>query len=132
MSSFDFSHFVAAQEPIFPLVLQELQKGHKRSHWMWFIFPQLQGLGRSTMAQRFALESTAHAQAYLSHPVLGPSLVECCELLKLHPDKSATEIFGYPDNLKVQSSLRLFAQAAGESSLFDQLLQQLETADDEI
>lgn len=131
MSNFDFSHFLAAQESIFPLVLQELRQGRKRNHWMWFIFPQLQGLGHSAMAQRFALESAAHAQAYLAHPVLGPRLVECCELLTLHPDKSATVIFGYPDNLKIYSSLSLFAQAAGENSLFNQLLHQLRTVDED-
>lgn len=73
MSNFDFSHFPAAQESIFPLVLQELRQGRKRNHWMWFIFPQLQDLGHSAMAQRFALKSAAHAQAYLAHPCFRPT-----------------------------------------------------------
>ena len=124
MSDMSADNFINAQTPIYPLVLQELAQGKKRTHWMWFIFPQIQGLGRSAMAQRFALANLAHAQAYLQHPVLGTRLRECAELLLAHPDTSALEIFGTPDDLKLHSSLTLFALAAEPDSVFAQLLQQ--------
>lgn len=116
--------FINAQNPIYPLVVQELAQGKKRTHWMWFIFPQIQGLGHSAMAQRFALDSLAQAQSYLQHEVLGARLLECAELLLAHPDKSALEIFGKPDNRKLHSSLTLFALVAEQGSVFERLLQQ--------
>lgn len=119
-----FEQFTQAQNPIYPLVLQELSQGKKRTHWMWFIFPQIQGLGHSEMAQRFALENLTQAQDYLQHEVLGTRLHECAALLLNHPDKTALEIFGTPDNLKLHSCLTLFALAAGQESVFSQLLAQ--------
>lgn len=119
-----FDQFTQAQNPIYSLVLQELTQGKKRTHWMWFIFPQITGLGHSEMAQRFAIESLSQAREYLQHEVLGARLIECAELLLQHPDKSALEIFGQPDNLKLHSSLTLFALAAEQNSVFKLLLQQ--------
>lgn len=119
-----FNNFIQAQNTIYPSVIKELTEGHKRTHWMWFIFPQVKGLGHSTMSRRFAIESLEQAKEYLQHDVLGARLIECAELLLLHPDKSALDIFGSPDNLKLQSSLTLFAFAAGNKCVFEQLLSQ--------
>ena len=119
-----FDDFVHAQNTIYPSVINELSQGKKRTHWMWFIFPQLHGLGYSSMAQRFAIQNLTQAQEYLQHEVLGKRLLECTELLLMHADKSALQIFGSPDHLKLHSSLTLFTLAAGEGSVFEQLLQQ--------
>lgn len=119
-----FNQFELAQNAIYPVVIKELTEGEKRTHWMWFIFPQIIGLGHSEMAQRFAIENLSQAREYLQHEVLGARLMECADLLLLHPDKSALEIFGEPDNLKLHSSLTLFALAAEQGSVFEQLLQQ--------
>ena len=124
MNSTVLNDFIQAQNPIYPMVLQELAQGKKRTHWMWFIFPQIQGLGSSAMAQRFAIDNLAQAQAYIQHPVLGARLRECAELLLAHPNKSAFEIFGKPDNRKLHSSLTLFALVTEEGSVFERLLQQ--------
>ncbi len=124
MPRYLFDDFVQAQNTIYPLVLKELAAGKKRTHWMWFIFPQIVGLGHSEMAQRFAIESLSQAREYLQHKILGARLTECAELLLAHPDKSVLEIFGKPDNLKLHSSLTLFALAAEQNSVFAQLLQQ--------
>lgn len=96
MNSAVLNDFIQAQNPIYPMVLQELAQGKKRTHWMWFNFPQFQGVERSGMAQRFAIDSLAQAQAYIQHPVLGIGLRECAELLLAHPDKNALEVFGKP------------------------------------
>ncbi len=119
-----FNDFIQAQNTIYPSVIRELTEGQKRTHWMWFIFPQVKGLGHSAMARRFVIESLEQAKAYLQHDVLRARLMECAELLLLHPDKSALNIFGSPDNLKLQSSLTLFAFAAGNDCIFEQLLYQ--------
>lgn len=119
-----FKNFIQAQNTIYPSVIKELTEGHKRTHWMWFIFPQVKGLGHSKTSRRFAIESLEQAKAYLQHEVLGARLIECAELLLLHPNKSALDIFGSPDNLKLQSSLTLFAFAAGNKCVFEQLLYQ--------
>ncbi|WP_350560949.1 DUF1810 domain-containing protein [Psychrobacter sp. CAL346-MNA-CIBAN-0220] len=124
MSEAFFKGFIQAQSTIYPLVIKELTQGKKRTHWIWFIFPQIEGLGHSVMARRFALQSLAQAQEYLQHDVLGLRLLECAELLLQHADKSALDIFGTPDNLKLHSSLTLFALAANKGSIFEQLLQQ--------
>ena len=115
--------FVEAQGPVFQTVLAELQSGRKRSHWMWFIFPQIRGLGHSSTAQYYAIGSLAEAEAYLKHPVLGPRLVECCQLVNRIESRSATEIFGYPDDLKFRSSLTIFARAAPEERAFADALE---------
>ena len=119
-----FDDFIQAQDTIYSQVIEELTQGRKRTHWMWFIFPQVKGLGHSKMSRRFAIESLEQAKAYLQHEVLGARLIECTELLLSHPDKSALNIFGSPDNLKLQSSLTLFAFAAGNKCVFEQLLSQ--------
>ena len=110
--------FVRAQEPIIDRVMTELRAGHKTSHWMWFVFPQLQGLGHSPMAQRFALCSRAEAEAFLRHPILGPRLRECTRLVNAADGRTIEEIFGHPDDLKFRSSMTLFAHAAPDNRVF--------------
>lgn len=107
--------FVQAQEPVIERVMAELRAGRKASHWMWFVFPQIQGLGHSPMAQRFAIASRAEAEAYLLHPVLGPRLRECTRLVNDVAGRSIEEIFGYPDYLKFRSSMTLFAHASADN-----------------
>ena len=107
----DFAHFLAAQDPVYPAVLAELRAGRKASHWMWFVFPQLMGLGHSPMAERFAIGDIAEARAYLAHPVLGPRLVAATELVNAVEGRSAQQIFGSPDDLKFRSSMTLFGRA---------------------
>ena len=120
---FHLQRFVDAQQPIYATALGELRAGRKRSHWMWFIFPQIAGLGRSTMAQEFALSSLDEAAAYLAHPLLGPRLRECTALVAGIEGRSVGEIFGYPDDLKFRSSMTLFARAAPEERIFALCLQ---------
>ncbi len=115
--------FVDAQAPVYPQVLAELRAGHKRSHWMWFIFPQIAGLGRSETARYFAIASRAEAAAYLEHPILGPRLRECCHLATLVEGRSAREIFGTSDDMKFRSSLTLFAAVAPHDVVFATALQ---------
>lgn len=110
--------FLEAQEPVFKQVLAELSQGRKTSHWMWFIFPQLRGLGSSSMAVKFAISNLAEAKAYLENPVLGPRLVECTQLVNSVENRSIEDIFGYPDNLKFRSSMTLFHRAAPEEQAF--------------
>jgi uncharacterized protein (DUF1810 family) len=105
---FDLQRFVDAQEPVYQRVLEELRRGRKASHWMWFVFPQIAGLGSSAMAQRFAIGSNAEAAAYLKHDVLGPRLVECTRLVLAARDRSITDILGSPDDMKFRSSMTLF------------------------
>ncbi len=114
----DLSRFVQAQDPVMAQVRRELGAGRKDSHWMWFVFPQLAGLGRSAMARQYSVGSLAEAQAYLEHPVLGPRLVECTELVNKVTDRSAQEIFGSPDDLKFRSSMTLFAAVRPGASVF--------------
>jgi uncharacterized protein (DUF1810 family) len=122
--SFDLERFVAAQSGgTHDGVIAELRSGRKRSHWMWFVFPQLRGLGRSATAQRYGIAGLAEAQAYLQHPVLGKHLIECAEVLEaLGRGNSATDIFGPTDAMKLRSSLTIFAQAAGPGSIFERLI----------
>jgi uncharacterized protein (DUF1810 family) len=108
---YNLKRFEEAQAPVYARVCEELKRGEKTSHWMWFIFPQIRGLGRSPMAERFAIESLEEARAYLGHPVLGGRLRECTELVNAVEGKSALEIFGEPDDLKFRSSMTLFAKA---------------------
>jgi uncharacterized protein (DUF1810 family) len=110
--SYDLERFVAAQEPHFAQVLAELAAGEKMSHWMWFIFPQLRGLGASATARRFGLAGLGEARAYLAHPLLGARLRECTRRVLAVQGHTAARIFGYPDDLKFRSCLTLFAQAA--------------------
>jgi uncharacterized protein (DUF1810 family) len=114
----EFSHFVAAQAPVYAEVEAELRAGRKTSHWMWFVFPQLSGLGHSDMARRFALGSLGAARAYLAHPVLGSRLRHCTGLVNAVEERSAHAIFGSPDDLKFHSSMTLFHLAAPTEALF--------------
>jgi uncharacterized protein (DUF1810 family) len=115
--------FLEAQDPVYDQVCSELKDGMKRSHWMWFIFPQITGLGSSATAAKFAMSSLEEAKEYLQHPVLGARLVECTELVNRIPGKSIHDIFGYPDDLKFHSSMTLFAKAAPENPVFKQAIQ---------
>jgi uncharacterized protein (DUF1810 family) len=111
---FDLQRFVDAQHGICEQACAELAAGCKRSHWMWFVFPQLKGLGRSATAQHYGIASKAEAQAYWAHPLLGPRLKQCTDLVLAVDGRSAQQIFGPPDDLKFRSSMTLFAQATGE------------------
>jgi uncharacterized protein (DUF1810 family) len=114
--------FVAAQDAVYDDVRRELAAGRKETHWIWFIFPQLLGLGRSPMSQKFGLASLKEAQSYLRHVILGPRLRECTQLMLAAPNRSIGSILGYPDDLKFRSSMTLFAAAAPEDLLFDAAL----------
>jgi uncharacterized protein (DUF1810 family) len=120
---FDLQRFVTAQEPVYDTVLAELRAGRKRTHWIWFVFPQLRGLGRSATADRFGIASLAEARAYLEHPVLGSRLRECTRLVQRLEGRSAEDVFGFPDVLKVRSSMTLFARAADDDADFDAVLE---------
>jgi uncharacterized protein (DUF1810 family) len=113
---YHLQRFVDAQASCFAQVLSELAAGQKRSHWMWFIFPQIHGLGSSGMAQRFAISGLEEARAYLLHPILGPRLLECTALVNAVQGRSVGDIFGYPDDLKFHSSITLFAAASSQDT----------------
>jgi uncharacterized protein (DUF1810 family) len=120
---YKLQRFVDAQNPVFEQVLQELRDGCKRGHWMWFVFPQIRGLGRSQMARKFEISSRAEAEAYLRHPILGPRLRECGLLVAQVEGRSVAEIFGYPDDMKLRSSMTLFAHATADNRVFIDVLQ---------
>jgi uncharacterized protein (DUF1810 family) len=115
---YNLQRFVDAQRDVYEQVRSELREGRKRSHWMWFIFPQIAGLGRSHMAEAFAIGSKDEAAAYLDHSVLGPRLRECTELVTQVQGRTLEQILGYPDNLKFRSSMTLFAQAGADNQIF--------------
>lgn len=120
--AFDLQRFVDAQRDIYQRALAELEDARKRSHWMWFVFPQLAGLGSSSMARRYAISSAAEARAYLDHDVLGMRLTACTEAVNRHPGRSAREIFGEPDDVKFRSSMTLFAEIGREVPCFAEAL----------
>ncbi|OBI16305.1 calpastatin [Mycobacterium sp. E2327] len=122
MDPFDLKRFVDAQAPVYRDVVDELRAGRKRSHWMWFVFPQLRGLGSSPTALHYGISSLEEARAYLEHEVLGPRLRECTRLVNAVPGRSAEQIFGSPDDLKLRSSMTLFAQATDDNEDFLALL----------
>jgi uncharacterized protein (DUF1810 family) len=122
---YDLQRFVDAQEHVYGTVLEELRGGRKRSHWIWFVFPQLQGLGHSPTAVRFGISSLDEARAYLAHPVLGPRLRECTRLIARIEGRSVDDIFGWPDNLKVRSSMTLFIRATDDNAEFRPVLDKL-------
>ncbi len=129
---FDLQRFVEAQAPVFERVCAELEAGRKESHWMWFVFPQMKGLGMSEMSVRFAIYSLDEARAYLAHPVLGPRLRECVEAVMGVQGRGAERIFGYPDDMKFCSSMTLFARASEEGSVFASALERFfEGSEDE-
>ena len=115
---FHLQRFVEAQEPVYAQVCAELRQGRKNSHWMWFFFPQIRGLGHSPAAQYYAISGQQEAAAYLRHPVLGARLQECTQLVNAVEGRTVEDIFGYPDDLKFRSSMTLFAQAAPEEEIF--------------
>ena len=117
------SRFLDAQGPVYEQVQLELRRGRKASHWMWFIFPQIVGLGASPMAKEYAITSLDEARAYLKHPVLGQRLGECVDLVNGIEGRYVEEIFGHPDHLKFQSSMTLFSQAAPDDRRFTDALQ---------
>lgn len=114
----DLQRFVAAQALVYPRVVSELRAGRKQSHWMWFIFPQIEGLGFSAMAQKYAIGSRAEAVAYLDHPVLGPRLRECTRLVNAVDGKDIHAILGSPDDMKFRSSMTLFAKVVADNADF--------------
>lgn len=123
----NFDHFLRAQAPVYATVLEELRQGRKRSHWMWFIFPQIAGLGHSAMARKFALSSLNEAKGYLAHDILGVRLRECTDAVLGQasgpgPHPSAHEIFGAPDDLKFRSAMTLFHRAAPQDKRFEEAL----------
>lgn len=115
--------FVDAQDPVYGRVCAELRRGRKETHWMWFVFPQMKGLGHSAMAARYGISSQAEAEAYLKHPILGSRLRECTRLVNEIEARSIDEIFGYPDNLKFRSCMKLFASATPDNAVFLQALE---------
>lgn len=119
---YDLQRFVAAQAPVYEQVCAELRAGRKATHWMWFVFPQVEGLGRSATARKFAIASRAEAEAYLRHPLLGARLRECTRLVNLVEGRSIHEIFGSPDDLKFHSSMTLFARVAADDAVFTEAL----------
>jgi uncharacterized protein (DUF1810 family) len=128
---FDLRRFVNAQVRVYDTVLAELRAGAKRSHWIWFVFPQLRGLGHSATAARYGVSSLDEARAYLAHPVLGPRLRECARLVAGIDGSSADDIFGWPDNLKVRSSMTLFARATDENAEFRAVLDKFYDGEDD-
>jgi uncharacterized protein (DUF1810 family) len=116
--AFNLQRFVDAQSKVYDSVCAELREGQKRSHWVWFIFPQIKGLGHSATAAWFAISSREEAQAYLRHPVLGPRLIECTGLVNLVEGRPASQIFGYPDDLKFRSCMTLFAKVTADNQVF--------------
>ena len=119
---YNLQRFVDAQREIFGQVLSELREGRKQSHWMWYIFPQIKGLGSSPMAQRYAILSLDEARAYWGHPILGGRLRECTQLVTAARRQSIEDILGYPDNLKFHSSMTLFAHATNHDAVFEDAL----------
>jgi uncharacterized protein (DUF1810 family) len=120
---YNLRRFVNTQQSIYDDVLRELREGRKRSHWMWFIFPQIEGLGHSAMAREYAISSREEAEAYLRHPVLGQRLEECARLVAAINGRSIEDIFGYPDYMKFRSSMTLFSNVAPHREIFDECLQ---------
>jgi uncharacterized protein (DUF1810 family) len=129
---YDLNRFVRAQEHEYARALSEIRDGRKRSHWMWYIFPQFEGLGFSSTSRKYAIKSVAEAEAYLRHPVLGPRLEECCKAVIGVDGQSAYAIFGSPDDFKLRSCVTLFASVAPAGSVFERVLEKyFEGAPDE-
>ena len=128
---FDLQRFVDAQERVYDTVIDELAAGRKRSHWMWFIFPQLRGLGSSPTAVRFGISSADEARAYLAHELLGPRLRECTKLVARIDGRTAEEIFGWPDDMKLRSSMTLFARAADDNADFVAVLEKFYSGEED-
>jgi len=119
---YDFDRFVSAQDAVYETALAELKAGRKETHWMWYIFPQIEGLGESQTSAFYAILDKTEAKAYLAHPVLGPRLVECTKAALQHAGKGAPALFGHPDDLKFQSSISLFSRAKPCDPVFEEAL----------
>lgn len=119
---FDLNRFVVAQENVYQTVISELNTGNKQSHWMWFIFPQIDGLGTSTTARFYSIKNIDEASAYLNHPIVGKRLLECSAILLTINDKSADDILGFPDYVKLQSCMTLFSIAFPQEKIFKEVL----------
>ena len=128
---FDLQRFVDAQDGVYGSVIDELRSGRKRSHWIWFVFPQLRGLGHSATALRYGISSLEEARAYLANQVLGPRLRECARLIVDIDGRSAQDIFGRPDDLKVRSSMTLFARATDDNADFRAVLDKFYDGDED-
>jgi uncharacterized protein (DUF1810 family) len=120
---YDLNRFLQAQQNAYQRALSEIRSGRKRSHWMWYIFPQYDGLGFSSTSKRYAIKSVAEAEAYLRHSVLGPRLVECAEAVLGVEGRSASEVFGSPDDIKLRSCVTLFAAVSPPGSVFERVLE---------
>lgn len=119
---FNLSRFISAQSGVYERVLLELRAGQKRTHWMWYIFPQIEGLGQSTTTKYYAIKSLEEARAYVNHPVLGPRLLQCAEAVLAIEGRKVSDIFGYPDDMKLKSSMTLFSYVADPDSVFVSVL----------
>ena len=119
---YDLNRFIEAQEVNYADALSELRAGRKSSHWMWYVFPQLAGLGHSAMSYRYGIRSEDEARAYLAHPILGPRMSECAEAVLAIENRSARDIFGSPDDLKLKSCATLFAHVSPPGSVFERIL----------
>lgn len=119
---YNLNRFVQAQQSVYEQALSEIKSGKKRSHWMWYVFPQFDGLGLSDTSKRYSIKSIAEAKAYLSHPILGSRLIECAEAVLSIEGRTANEIFGSPDDMKLKSCATLFSSVSPGKSVFDQLL----------
>ncbi len=120
---FDLNRFTSAQEGVYGTALAELRSGRKRTHWIWFIFPQIDGLGHSSTSQYYAIKSVEEARRFLDHPVLGARLLQCAETVLAVEGRSVSDIFGYPDDMKLKSSMTLFASVAEDPSVFVRVLE---------
>lgn len=120
---FQLERFIQAQETVYQQALKELKNGKKKSHWIWYIFPQLEGLGHSATSKHYGIKSLEEAKEYLRHPVLGPRLLECCEAILAVKGRTAEDIFDFPDDMKLRSSMTLFASISPPDNMFLRVLQ---------
>jgi uncharacterized protein (DUF1810 family) len=125
----DLSRFLSVQQNIFAQVVKELRNGKKTSHWMWFIFPQIEGLGHSSTSKYYSIKNINEAKEYIDHPILGMRLLECCNIILKIDGKTASDIFGYPDDIKLRSSLTLFHSIAPEHKVFADVLKKYFASD---
>ena len=124
MHDYELNRFIKAQDGVYSRVITELKSGRKQSHWMWFVFPQIQGLGRTVKSRHYAIQDLNEARAYLAHPLLGDRLNECTDLVLMHRQKTPSELFGYPDDLKFHACMTLLEQADDSpDSVFHEALQ---------
>ena len=123
MDQYNLNRFIEAQMTTYEGAMLELTRGRKESHWVWYIFPQIEGLGRSDTAKLYSIKSLEEGRAYLGHPVLGPRLIEACEILLVLKDASMDEVMGFPDDLKLQSSMTLFEFISGSNSIFTKMIE---------